>query len=275
MSWFDAGVNLLDRRFERETVLTDSIQAGLRHLLIIASDIEESLAASDYIQAHKKTELASKIHLSQTAGVHPHYAKSMHCENAMQEAINQIEMLLAHSSIAAIGECGLDFNRNFSTPDDQIRAFDAQLQVARAHDKGVYLHERDAFDQQVKMLKPLAPHLPFMVAHCFTGNERQLNTYLDLGCYIGITGWVCDDKRGLALRGAIQSLPLNRLLIETDAPYLFPKNVRPRAKNNAPKYLMAIAEAIAKIKDVSLEEVQQASYLNACNLFIETCEAAT
>lgn len=258
MAWFDTGVNLMDPRFDIDALLTDSYAHGVSDILVIASDIEESQTALDFT----KSACSSGVTLHLTAGVHPH-----HADNTNDESWTKLRSLLADKAVCAVGECGLDFNRNFSSQANQMRAFDAQLQLALECQKGVYLHERDAFDQQCKMLRPVHDKLPFMVAHCFTGSVEQMAAYLDLGCYIGITGWLCDDKRGADLQAAVKSLPLDRLLLETDAPYLFPKTVKPRAKHNAPKYIVNIAEKIAEIKNISLEEVATAAFVNASTLF--------
>jgi TatD DNase family protein len=255
---FDAGVNLLDPRFDINAIMADSLAHQVDHMLVIASNIEESrraLALKSQYQEHPLT-------LRVTAGVHPHYAD--HATAADWKTLND---LLAYESVSAVGECGLDFNRNFSTPNNQIAAFDTQLQIAAEHNKGVYLHEREAFDKQISMLLPMVSKLPFMVSHCFAGNTAQLKSYLDIGCYIGITGWVCDDKRGVDLQQAVKHLPLSKLLLETDAPYLFPKTLRPRAKQNAPKNLHAIAEKVAELKQLPIQQIYQAAYSNASHLF--------
>ena len=258
MQWFDTGVNLLDPRFDLEIVTQESVDAKVTDVLVISSDIDESQRAISLMQ---KSPL-NNLRLHATAGVHPHYA-----DNIKPESWTKLRALLADNKIAAVGECGLDFNRNFSTQNNQINAFDTQLKIAVEYQKGVYLHERDAFDTQYAMLQKVHHKLPFLVAHCFTGTSPQMHKYLDLGCYIGITAWVCDDKRGQDLQAAVASLPLDKLLLETDAPYLFPKTVRPRAKQNAPKYIYAIAEKIAQIKQVSVEEIAHAAYQNANYLF--------
>ncbi|WP_371193639.1 TatD family hydrolase [Glaciecola sp. SC05] len=258
MRWFDAGVNLMDPRFDKKAVLAESFEHNVTDLLIIASDLDESFAAVKFAKQNNNPDV--NLHL--TAGVHPHKA-----DHTSQDTWTQLRGLLADKAVCAVGECGLDFNRNFSTPENQIRTFDAQLQLALECQKGVYLHERDAFEQQCKMLKPVFQKLPFLVAHCFTGSTEQMKAYLDMGCYIGITGWICDDKRGYALQESVKQLPMNRLLLETDAPYLFPKNVKPRAKQNTPKYISAIAQKVADIKQVSLQEVAEAAFENARNLF--------
>lgn len=259
MPWFDAGVNLFDPRFDIEALLSDCAVHDVTDILVIASNIEESQTALDYFKQNPSA--AINVHL--TAGVHPH-----HADHTSDDSWSKLRALLADSTVCAVGECGLDFNRNFSSPDNQIYAFDAQLQLALECQKGVYLHERDAFEQQYKMLRQVHHKLPFLVAHCFTGSSDQMHAYIDLGCHVGITGWVCDDVRGQALQQAVKSLPLNRLLLETDAPYLFPKTVRPRAKQNAPKYIAAIADKIAEIKQISAQEVADAAFKNAIALFV-------
>nr|WP_136251460.1 TatD family hydrolase [Ningiella ruwaisensis] len=264
MRWFDTGVNLLDPRFDILQVLDESKLAGVSDILVISSDIEESFAARDLcrkINTEQSTQ-ASPIFLHQTAGVHPHYA-----EQADPVTWAKLEQILADNTISAVGECGLDFNRNYSSPQAQLKAFDVQLQLAKSLNKGVYLHEREAFEKQHGMLKHVSSSLPFKVAHCFTGTVEQLKAYLALDCYIGITGWVCDDKRGQTLQDAVKVLPLERILLETDAPYLFPKTLRPRQRDNAPKYLSAIAQKVAELKGISVGEVALAAYENACSLF--------
>jgi TatD DNase family protein len=255
---FDTGVNLLDPRFDIDAVLSESLTHHVDHILLISSNIEESQQAVDLQKQYQDHPLTLRV----TAGVHPHHAD--HASDAGWQILNE---LLASESVSAVGECGLDFNRNFSTPRNQIAAFDAQLQIAAQHNKGVYLHEREAFEQQKSMLLPMASKLPFMVTHCFTGNTAQLRAYLDIGCYIGITGWICDDKRGADLQEAVKQLPLSKLLLETDSPYLFPKTLRPRAKQNTPKNLHAIAEKVAELKQLPIQQIYEAAYTNACHLF--------
>jgi TatD DNase family protein len=171
----------------------------------------------------------------------------------------------------AIGECGLDFNRNFSTPEQQLLAFEQQLKLACELDLPVFLHERDAFDPQIELLTKYHKELKGGVVHCFTGNIEQMSRYLDLGLYIGITGWVCDLKRGQALRDAVKSLPLNRILLETDAPYLRPKGLANNRKvdngNNEPAYLPYIAEEVAGLMATDINTIQVASLNNTQTLF--------
>jgi TatD DNase family protein len=260
MKWFDIGVNLLDKRFTATDVIHRALQQSVEQMCVISSTIEETMAARDLVKNHN--ELVGFQQLVYTAGVHPHYA-----DGFSDEVIRQLHHLSTDPNMVAVGECGLDFNRNFSSQENQLKAFEAQLKCAAELKKTVYLHERDAFEIQIRMLKQYLPNIPNAIVHCFTGSKAQMDAYLELGCYIGITGWVCDDKRGTELQEAVKSLPLERLLLETDSPYLFPKNVRPRAKNNEPCFLPHIAQKIADLKGVELQQVSAASIENAHKVF--------
>jgi TatD DNase family protein len=270
MQWFDIGVNLLDKRICNSDVLLRSVSAGVVSLCIISSDLKEALDAQAFIKSYRHDLSATPQHNANptipnmvfTAGIHPHCADA-----ATESDIANINALCADNSMVAIGECGLDFNRNFSTKENQLRVFEAQLALAARCKKPVYLHERDAFDEQISLLRRYLPNIPKAVVHCFTGNKRQLEAYLDLGCYIGITGWLCDDKRANALQEAVKVLPLNKLLLETDAPYLFPKNRRPRAKNNEPCFLPFIAQKLSELTQYEVAEIAQHSYSNAMAFF--------
>ena len=287
MSWIDAGVNLTDPRFVLEDVLLRAVQANVKHLLVISSSIQESEQAltlcknynnigllayshpNNTVSLHPNgsntnNDLINTVKLACTAGIHPHYAK-----DATPESWIKLKALIADNQVSAIGECGLDFNRNFSSKSQQLYAFEQQLDIAATHNLGVYLHERDAFDEQIRLLEIYAPELRFMVAHCFTSHASHLKAYLNVGCYVGITGWLCDEKRGAALREAVLNLPLSRLLLETDAPYLFPKTLKPRQSTNEPCYLPHIAQALASIisEDVSL--IEKHAFDNAKKLFFD------
>lgn len=144
-----------------------------------------------------------------------------------------------------LGETGLDFNRNYSTQNNQITAFNEQIELAKSLDLPLYLHERDAEEQMLSILKSHFSDDIKGVLHCFTANKETLKHYLDLGLYIGITGWICDERRGEELQDAIKYIPKNRILIETDSPYLLPRSLRPRPKKNHPKFLPHIASQAA------------------------------
>lgn len=253
MPWFDAGVNLLDSRFDVDDVISRALDSGVERMLVITTSPNDWAAAAALYQRYPS-------HLSYTIGIHPHDAKSVDKNDLIT-----LKKMAEQPGVVAIGECGLDFNRNFSPPDVQIAIFEQQLSIASEMELPVYLHERDAFDTQVACLGKYPETKG--VAHCFTGTSTQLETYLAMGLYVGITGWICDDKRGQSLRDAVTSLPLERIILETDAPYLFPKDLRPKKRNNEPAYLGHIGAVVGDIINVDTEVVKQHSYANTCRLF--------
>jgi TatD DNase family protein len=171
--------------------------------------------------------------------------------------------------VVAIGETGLDFYRNLSTPAQQISAFEQQLELACQLQLPVFLHERDAFETQRTLLQRYRDRLAGGVQHCFTGDRTALFAYLDLGLYIGITGWICDERRGLELQSLVKHIPLDRLLIETDSPYLLPRDLRPRpaTRRNEPRFLGHIAQRIAELTATDPTRIQHQTTANALQLF--------
>ena len=205
-----------------------------------------------------------------TAGVHPHHAADF---DAYTSAA--LGALLADPRVVAVGECGLDYFRDFSPRDAQRRAFQAQLELAVAVGKPVFLHERDAHADFVAALAPLARDLKRGgVAHCFTGDQAQLECYLELELAIGITGWICDERRGSHLGALMRAIPADRLLLETDAPYLLPRDLepRPRSRRNEPAYLTHVATTVAAARGEALATLAAAATAAARRLFgiIET-----
>ncbi|GGW79261.1 TatD family hydrolase [Alteromonas halophila] len=255
MKWFDAGVNLTDDRLDAEAVITDALAASVQRLCVITTHPDEW-------QRARELHAQFPQQICYTLGVHPHHAKDV-----TEADFTRLRDMISLPGVVALGECGLDFNRNFSPQDTQIAVFKRQLSIAAETGKPVYLHERDAFDTQCACLKPVVSSLSGGIAHCFTQGQRQLDAYLEMGLYIGITGWVCDPKRGDALRQCIPSLPLDKLILETDAPYLFPKSLRPRQRNNTPSCLPHIGEQVASLYDISPAQISASSYANTCRLF--------
>ena len=234
MPWFDAGVNLFDDRMPAEQTITLAAQAGVDRLCLITTHPDEWEVAEQLYLQHPDR-------LSYTLGIHPHHAK-----DARPEHWDIFIEKAALPGVVAIGECGLDYNRDFSPREVQRSVFERQLSIATELKKPVYLHERDAFDHQHQLL---AQYLPA------------------LGLYIGVTGWLCDERRGSSLRDAVQQLPLERLILETDAPYLYPKTLKPRRRNNTPANLPHIGQALATLVKQELEIIEQASYTNSLTLF--------
>ncbi|MEO9656352.1 TatD family hydrolase [Marinomonas sp.] len=252
----DIGVNINHSYYldDLATTLYDSAQAGVSDLVCIASDLEESQTIMVLCEQHDM--------LWYTIGCHPHHAKDW-----QQDSLAQARKLIAQSNPVAIGETGLDFNRNYSTPAQQVYAFEQQIELALEFDLPLYLHERDAHDEMLKHLEKYPALTSKSIVHCFTGNPEQLKNYVSLGLSIGITGWVCDERRGQDLQDSLPFIPLDKLHLETDAPYLLPRNIRPRPKRNHPKYLPYVAEEVAKLKNMSVNELIQQTRKNSQTLF--------
>lgn len=255
----DIGLNLTHDSFaaDREAVLEAAHAVGVTRCVVTGSSVATSRAALALARANPDVLFA-------TAGVHPHHASELD-----EDGIAELAALAQAAEIVAIGECGLDFFRNFSPADDQERAFAVQLDLAAAVGKPVFLHQRDAHERFVALLGPRRGALAGGVAHCFTGGPDELSDYLGLELYIGVTGWVCDPQRGDALRSAVPRIPLERLLIETDAPYLLPKDLaeKPRSRRNEPRYLTHVLTAIADLRDEPVGQLARATRANAERLF--------
>ena len=255
----DIGINLTDSVFDadRETVIQSAESAGVKRMLITGTTAAESEKAISLCQQHPNT-------LFCTAGVHPHYSKEF--SPAIRDTL---AALLKQPEVRAVGETGLDFNRNVSSPEQQIRAFEQQLELAAESGLPLFLHERDAHKKQIEMLRHARDHLHGGVAHCFTGSRKELYNYLDLDLYIGITGWICDERRGGELLGLVKDIPANRLMLETDAPYLIPRNLNPKPKSrrNLPAYLIHILEQVAQERACDPQELALQTEANCQRLF--------
>lgn len=243
----DIGVNLTNKRFHKDLpdVITNARQAGLDALIITGTDLTESAQAIELANT-------SPDFLFSTAGIHPHDAKTFD-----HSSLEKLKQLALNPQVKAIGECGLDFNRNYSTPADQEYAFVQQLELAVELQLPVFMHERDANQRFIELLKPYRAQLPNAVLHCFTGSKADLQRCLELDLHIGITGWICDERRGTKLLELVKLIPDNRLMIETDAPYLLPRSMRPKPKSsrNEPKYLPYIAQTVALARELPLEHL--------------------
>lgn len=255
----DIGVNLTNTRFDkdRDELIVRAQEADLEALIVTGTNVKESLLAQTLCQKYPH-------YLYMTAGVHPHDA-----DHVDADYLSQLSALGAFAEVKAIGECGLDFNRNFSQPEQQIKIFSEQIELAYQLQKPLFLHQRDAFEPWFSLLKPYVGKIPGMVSHCFTGNAAELKRCLDADMYIGITGWVCDERRGGELRVIVKNIPLNRLLIETDAPYLTPRTIKPRPKSsrNEPSYLPYIVKELAPLMKVSEQALMAVSTSNARTFF--------
>ncbi len=251
MQLIDIGANLSHESFRRDldAVIERARAAGVVQMVVTGASEEESAAASEIARSHPGTLFA-------TAGVHPHLARDWRGET---EGV--IRALAARPEVVAVGEAGLDFNRDFSPRDQQARAFEAQLEIAADLGLPVFMHERDAHEKFIEILKPKRERLGNALIHCFTGSARDLDAYLDLDLHVGVTGWICDERRGQHLRELVARIPLNRLMLETDAPYLLPRDLKPKPKSrrNEPMHLRHIAETVARCMNMPVEALAEAA----------------
>jgi TatD DNase family protein len=262
MDLIDIGANLTHASFagDLDAVMSRALAAGVRRQIITGADLASSRQAVALSAAHP-------AHLWSTAGVHPH-----HAQHLAPSQRGELTELLKSNAVVAVGECGLDYFRNFSPPSAQRAAFILQLEIAAECRKPVFLHQRDAHADFAAILRDFHGSLSGGVAHCFTGGEADLDEYLALGLHIGITGWISDERRGLDLRAAVPRIPADRLLLETDAPYLLPRDLRPqpRSRRNEPCFLPHIAAAVAQLRGESPERVAAVTTHNAVTLFALT-----
>jgi TatD DNase family protein len=249
MELIDIGLNLAHDSFDadRDAVLARARDAGVVQMVITGSSEESTARARDLARAHPGVLFA-------TAGVHPH-----HASDVTPETLPALEAAAREPEVVAVGECGLDYFRDFSPRDLQRRAFGWQLELAAKLGKPVFLHQRDAHEDFFAILQEHG--VTRGVAHCFTAGERERDAYLELGLHIGITGWINDERRGQHLREVVRGIPADRLMIETDAPYLLPRDIRPapKTRRNEPHWLPYVARAIAAARGEPVESVAAAS----------------
>ena len=259
----DIGVNLSSSRFagDIEPVLVRAQESNVTKMILTGTSINETEVVIELCETYK-TQFPSMLYA--TAGIHPHEAKSFNTD-----AITALEDLAKHPSVVAIGETGLDFNRNLSPHKTQEKVFESQIELAITCTLPLFLHERDASKRQLEILRSYQNHLPKAVIHCFTGDKKTLFSYLDLDLYIGITGWICDERRGHDLQNIVKNIPLNRLMVETDAPYLLPRNMpqMPKSRRNEPANLSYVIEGIAAHRSESATTIAENSSATAVAFF--------
>lgn len=243
----DIGVNLTHDSFDadRAAVIARAVHAGVAQMIVTGASGASTLQALDLARAYPGRLFA-------TAGVHPHHAAEL------DEALaRELERIAALPEVVAIGECGLDYFRDYSPRPAQRRAFERQLELAARIGKPVFLHQRDAHEDFIAILRAHRSRLAGGVAHCFTGTRDQLAACLELDLAVGLTGWICDERRGTHLIPLVREIPAARLMVETDAPYLLPRDLRPRpaSRRNEPMFLPHVAQALASARGASLEEL--------------------
>ena len=257
--FIDIACNFTHESFKNnlETVIANAENAGVEKFVLLSASLKDL----DPIQIIQRKSPEKYFICS---GIHPHHANEI-------KDINYKKLLekLQSTNPNAIGETGLDYFRNISPPNIQRDAFRMQIDIAKELKLPLYLHQRDAHDDFIKIIKENIRNFPKFIVHCFTGTQSQLDQYLELGAYIGLTGWICDVKRNIDLRKSIKNIPIERMMIETDCPYLIPKNLISETKNNVnePKYLPRIAQEICELIGVEIEELKIVTSKNAVNFF--------
>ena len=230
--YYDIGVNLFCKQFPNpEQIINDALQSGVTCILT-GTDPKENRQIDTFINNHQAYG---------TVGIHPHNADSTKDKDYLE--IENIAK--TNNKIVAIGECGLDFDRMFSTKENQIKCFEKQIEIAETLNMPLFLHERNAVEDFIKVLSNHKEICKKSIVHCFTGNAETLKKYLSMGCYIGITGWICDSRRAKDLRQAVRYIPLDRIMIETDSPFLTPKNIQGLSKTNCPQNVKYVAKELA------------------------------
>lgn len=259
MRLIDIGANLTHESFRRDldAVLERAREAGVERMIVTGASRAGSEHALELARAHQGILYA-------TAGVHPHHAGDYGSET---DAL--LRMLAREPEVLAVGETGLDYFRDLSPRSAQCAAFERQLAIAVDLGMPLFLHQRDAHADFLALLKAARDRVPGVVVHCFTDQRRALFEYLDLDCHIGITGWICDERRGLHLRELVREIPANRLMLETDAPYLLPRDLRPQPsdRRNEPMHLAHICEVVAALRDEHAETTAANASATSCAFF--------
>lgn len=247
-TYIDIGINLTNKQFynEHEEIINRALDQGIEQMILTGTSVRGSKESAEIAEEYPEI-------LYSTAGIHPHDAKSF-----TGESIGELRKLLKQDHVISVGECGLDFDRDFSPRPIQERCYKAQLELAIEVNKPLFLHERSAFKRFNDLTDEYLSQLPKAVVHCFTGTLNEAKTYLDKGFYLGFTGAISDEKRFKHLEDVIKYVPLDRMMIETDAPFMLPKNM-PRMQNrrNEPSFLPFVAQTIAHLKKISIAEVAE------------------
>lgn len=255
----DIGANLTHESFARDLpeVLQRATDANVGRMIVTGTSVAATRAAIDLHRENPQRLFA-------TAGLHPHHAAEL-----SPSVLEELRELARRPGVVAVGECGLDYYRNFAPREAQISAFRALLEVAVACGKPVFLHQRDAHSDFISILREFRSDLVDGVAHCFTGQANELEDCLELDLAIGITGWICDERRGLHLLPMMPMIPAHRLMIETDAPYLVPRSLRPQpaGRRNEPAFLVEVATTVARARGETLEQLALTSTATAQSFF--------
>ncbi|MDC1190260.1 TatD family hydrolase [Gammaproteobacteria bacterium] len=254
---FDMACNFTSEQFNKDLdeTIERAINANVSKFLVVSASLNDTKDIQDIYKKYKS-------HCAFTLGTHPHHASEID-----EVEIQKMRVLISELNPNAIGETGLDFFRNISTYEEQLFAFDEQIKLAIEFNKPLYLHQRDAHEDFIKIIQKYKDDISKAVVHCFTGTKDALNDYLELGFHIGLTGWICDERRNVELRQIIKDIPHDKLMIETDSPFLIPRNLKnkPKTNRNEPQYLPHIAGEIAGLMSLETDDLIDITYKNSIN----------
>ena len=256
---FDIACNFSSDRFESDLneVIKRAKNNNVTKFLLVSASLKDAEKVNKIYQDNKDSCFL-------TIGAHPHHANEFN-SSSPSEMKRLIEVYKPHS----VGETGLDFFRNISSYEEQLFAFEEQIQIAIETNLPLFLHQRDAHDDFLKVISKYKNDISKAVVHCFTGTQEELDDYLELGFHIGLTGWICDERRNIDLRKSLKNIPLDKLMIETDCPYLIPRNLSDKPKNNRnePAYLPHIANEIALLINLDKDKLIDITYKNSISFF--------
>lgn len=256
MKLFDSHCHLNDRIYDKDidAVIKRAHDAGVAACMVVGTGKESSI---------KAVALAKSINgIYASVGIHPHETQSC------SESILKLLMNLAEDpEVCAWGEIGLDFNRMYSPQDVQEKWFIRQLEIADKCNLPVIFHERDSNGRLLEIVSAHQRKDGKGVVHCFSGNRAELEQYINLGLYIGITGILTLKKRGADLRKLVPVIPVEQILIETDAPYLTPAPEKNRTRRNEPAFVRQVLFKLAEIRKEDPEYLASATWENSCRLF--------
>ncbi|MGE4519475.1 MAG: TatD family hydrolase [Desulfobacteraceae bacterium] len=254
MKIFESHCHINDKSYNKDLdkVIERANSNGVSHMMIAGVTLETCKKALEIAKQHKNIFIS--------VGIHPHDASE--CSD---ETINELVKIAGNEKVKAWGETGLDFNRMYSPQKDQEKWLIRQIEEASALDLPLIFHERDTNRRFLEIIS--SQKIKSGVVHCFSGDRDELFSYLDMGLYIGITGILTIQKRGEKLRELLKDIPLGRILVETDSPYLTPAPHKNKTNRNEPSFLPVILEKIAEIKDIDTEKASETIFQNTCSLF--------
>ena len=256
---FDTACNFASDRFDKDLddVIKRAKEKKVTKFLVVSASLKD-------VEKVHQIYLNNRDSCFFTIGVHPHHANEFNLSSS-----KEMKYLIKKYKPHSVGETGLDFFRNISSYEEQLFAFEEQIKIAIDNNQPLFLHQRDAHADFMKVIKKYKDSIPKAVLHCFTGTQKELDDYLNIGFYIGLTGWICDERRNVDLRKSLINIPIEKLMIETDCPYLIPRNLNDKPKNNRnePSYLPHIAKEIADLVKIDVNKFVEVTYANSINFF--------